>query len=90
MMAVRKKADIQPFIVGNDAAYFCSACPVVVLDHGEFERLAALSMRTSKDVQFLVLGLIDLEAVPAEKRNVRFDDDTNPVPLVKFTNLKQK
>src|SRR4029077_13533497 len=43
MMAVRKGSDIQPFIVGNDAAYFCSTCPVVVLDYGEFERLAALS-----------------------------------------------
>jgi hypothetical protein len=88
MTAVRKGSDIQPFIVGNDAAYFCSTCPVVVLDYGEFERLAALSMRTSKGVEFLVLGLIDLEAVPTEKRNVRFDDDTNPVPLVEFTNLK--
>ena len=88
MMAVRKGSDIQPFIVGNDAAYFCSTCPVIVLDYGEFERLAALSMRTSKGVEFLVLGLIDLEAVPTEKRNVRFDDDTNPVPLVEFTNLK--
>jgi hypothetical protein len=88
MMAVRNGSDIQPFIVGNDAAYFCSTCPVVVLDYGEFERLAALSMRTSKGVEFLVLGLIDLEAVPTEKRNVRFDDGTNPVPLVEFTNLK--
>jgi hypothetical protein len=85
---VRKGADIQPFIVRNDAANFYSTCPVVVLDYGEFERLAALSIHKSKSVQFLVVGLIDLEAVPAEKRNVPFDDGTNPVPLVEFTNLK--
>ena len=88
MMAVRKGADIQPFIVGNDAAYFCSTCPVVMLDYGEFERLAALSMRKSKGVQFLVLGLVDLETVRPDKRNIPFDDDTNPVPLIEFTNLK--
>ncbi len=90
MMAVRKRAEIQPFIVGNDAGHFCAKCPVVVLDHEEFQQFAALSMRTSKGGQFLVLGLIDLDAVPMEKRNFPFDAETNPVPLVGFTNLKQK
>ena len=40
-----------------------------------------------RDVQYAVLGLVDLEAVPDEKRHLPFDEETNPIPLVEFANL---
>ena len=40
VMAVRERGDVQPFVVGNDAGYFCGRCPVVVLDYDTFTGLA--------------------------------------------------
>lgn len=87
MIAVRKGGDIQPFIFGNDDGHFCSKCPVVVLDHSAFSRAAVLAMGSSEGVQFIAMGIVDLDAVPKDKRHLPFDDENNPVPLVEFTNL---
>ena len=88
MMAVRHHGDVQPFAVGNDCGYFCPACPTVVLDHDEFGRFASLAARLPKG-DFVVLGLIDLDAIPPDKANVPLGEDDNPIPLVKFTNVSR-
>lgn len=76
-------------LVGNDAGHFCSHCPVVVLDRDEFSRFASIAMREARDGQYAVIGIVDLDAVPVHKRHLPFDDETNPVPLVEFTNLER-
>ncbi len=38
----------------------------------------------------MVMGIIDLDAVPEDRKGLPFDDDTNPVPLVQFTNVGGK
>lgn len=90
VMATRQYSDIDLHIVGNDAGHFCSKCPVVVLDRREFEQFAVLAIQQTNNADFVVLGLVDLDAVPEEKRSLPFDDDTNPIPLVQFTNLGKK
>jgi hypothetical protein len=92
VMAVRQRGQIHPLVVGNDGGYFCGRCPVVVLDHKTFSDLAALGIgiRSANDIQFVVLGMVDLAAVPQEKRHLPFDDKSNPLPLVKFTNLGRR
>ncbi|MBI2918018.1 MAG: hypothetical protein HYY01_08480 [Chloroflexi bacterium] len=89
LLAVRQRVNIESYVVGPKGGHFCSKCPVVVLDDDAFGELAALSMRSSRDIQFVVLGLVDLDAVPEEKRHLRFGGDNNPIPLVKFTNIGQ-
>ncbi len=74
-------------VVGNDGGHFCSNCPVVVLDHDEFAEFSRLAVRGTNDVQFAVLGLVDFDAVPSEKRNRPFVEPDNPIPVVRFTNL---
>lgn len=87
LMGVRRGGETQLLMAGNDAGYFCAKCPVVVLDKSVFEEFAALAMRSSRNVEFAVLGIVDLDAVPKDKRHLPFDEVTNPVPVVKFTNL---
>ncbi|MBI5709551.1 MAG: hypothetical protein HZC42_04490 [Candidatus Eisenbacteria bacterium] len=87
MMAVRQRGDIQPFVVGNDGGHFCEQCPVVVLEHSIFEESAVFGMGFARDIQFVVLGLVDLDAVPEERRHLAFDDQKNPVPLVEFASM---
>ena len=84
IMAVREASDIHSLIVGNDAGYFCPKCPTVVLDIGPFRESAAISFGRDATIQFTVLGIVDLEAVPEEKRFMPLGEEGNPIPLVKF------
>ena len=89
MIAVRDPHGVHPFIVGNDAGYFCLQCSTIVLDHTAFTQCAQSVLDREDQAQFVVLGLVDLEAIPEEKSSVPLGDDDNPIPLVKFTNIAQ-
>lgn len=90
VMGTRRHGEIDLHLVGNNGGRFCGRCPVVVLDRDEFGRFAELATRAQDYVDFVVMGIVDLDAVPADKRSVPFDDETNPLPLVKFTNLGER
>ena len=90
VMATRRAGDIDVNLVGNTAGHFCANCPVVVLDRDEFERFVFLAAGEADGVDYTVMGIVDLDAVPLDKRSCPFDDETNPVPLVEFTNLAKK
>ena len=90
VLGTRRYGDVDVHMAGNDAGHFCGRCPVVVLDRGEFERFVGIVTRGSDHVRYLVMGIVDLDAVPEDKRGTPFDDETNPIPLVKFTNLGQR
>ena len=89
LMVLRHGESMDSRIVGSVGGHFCTACPVVVLDRARFDDYAATSsaVRTASD--YLVLGLVDLSAVPEDKRCLPFDEVNNPLPLVMFTNLQQ-
>lgn len=87
VMATRQREEMDFHMAGNNAGWFCGNCPVVVLDRNEFERSVVVGVGTTPEVQYVVLGIVDLDAVPADKRHLPFNDDTNPLPIVKFTNL---
>jgi hypothetical protein len=89
MMAVRYRGEVHPFVVGTTGGWFCKECPVIVLDNDAFAAYVRLVMPHAKGYEFLVLGIVDLDAVPQEKRRLPFDEKTNPIPLVEFTNLRQ-
>jgi hypothetical protein len=89
-MTIREHGAVQPFMVGNDGGYFCGRCPTVVLEHDSFRELAVVGLGHAGPAQFVVLGLVDLEAVPKEKSALPLGTDENPIPLVRFTNLGQR
>ena len=76
-----------PFVVGPEGGKFCPCCPVVVLDHEEFSHMARMAFEHQHpgetEIQFIVLGLVDLKQVPPDKRHLPFDED-NPLPTVSF------
>ena len=87
VLATRRHWQVETFLVGNDGGYFCAGCPTVVLDHHKFAEAASVSLGFRRDVEFVVLGLVDLEAVPREKSGIPLGSADNPPPLVRFTNL---
>ncbi|HIJ73481.1 MAG TPA: hypothetical protein HPP83_05195 [Candidatus Hydrogenedentes bacterium] len=90
VIATRTDGYTDSYLIGNDGGHFCGECPVVVLDHDQFERFAAMAAGTAKGVDYIVMGLVDLGAVPEDKRKVPLGDDANPLPLVKFANFGEK
>lgn len=89
LMVLRRGKAMDGQIVGSGGGYFCTACPVVVLDRARFDDYAAMSRAARAGSSYLVLGLVDLSAVPDNKKHLPFDHANNPLPLVMFTNLQQ-
>lgn len=87
----RGKRMADSFFVGNDMGWFCANCPTVVINPEDVGEMMQHS-RPDWDVgsEFAVLGIIDLEAVPEEKRHLPLGHDDNPIPLVEFTNTSRE
>jgi len=78
------------FIVGSDFGWFCTCCPTVVIDPADVSEMLKHSL-PHWDVgnEFALAGIIDLNAVPEEKRHLPLGDDDNPLPLVEFTDISR-
>ena len=84
----RRRGEMDFHMVGNSAGHFCADCPVVVLDREEFDDDVYLAVGDADGVDYSVMGIFDRQAVPKDKQGLPFDDATNPIPLVGFTNTK--
>lgn len=74
------------FIMGSDFGWFCANCPTVVINGDEVSKMLGYS-RLDWDAgeEFAVAGIIDLDAIPENKRHLPLGEDDNPIPLVEFT-----
>ena len=89
-MALREGSTVESLIVGNDAGYFCSQCPLVVLDRDVMEQYGMAVADHPDRMEFMVMGIVDVDAVPQEKANFALGGENNPVPLVAFTNISPR
>jgi len=89
-----KGSEPDPFVAGNDGGYFCPDCPVVVLDSDIFAESIGASVEfnypDARSFRFVVAGMVDLDAVPGDKRDEELGTDDNPVPLIPFKNKSRK
>jgi hypothetical protein len=87
MVATRangKMAD--SFMIGGDFGWFCAACPTVVLDKKELEKMLSFCMPGWKvGNEIIVLGLVNLDAVPEKNKHLQLGEPGNPIPLVRFS-----
>jgi hypothetical protein len=86
---VQSGKETTTFIVGNDCGAFCPECPVVVLDRKCFEHvLQGITQRPdwgiSGAVEYVVAGIVNLDAIPEDKQNVPLGEEGNPIPIVEF------
>ena len=79
------KRERDRFICGTDAGYFCPHCPTVVLISSRIEEMLEFSLG-SRRFRYSIEGIVDLEAIPPEKRHMELGTDENPIPLVPFRN----
>jgi hypothetical protein len=89
LVATRRGKELTDnFIVGSDMGWFCARCPTVVINPEKVSELLIHPLpRWDIGTGFAVVGIIDLDAIPEDKRNLPLGDDDNPIPLVEFTNI---
>lgn len=89
MVATRYGKELgDTFVIGGDFGWFCTQCPVVVIDAdrvGEMMSVGKPGWRVGPE--FLVLGIVDLDAIPQNKRHLPLGAPGAPIPLIEFSNL---
>ena len=76
---------LDSFIMSSDFGWYCDDCPVVVINSHQIGELLGHSM-AHWDVgnEFCVEGLVDLDAIPEDKRHLPIGGAENPIPLIEF------
>lgn len=89
MVATRQgKRLADSFMLGSDFGWFCRSCPLVVINTAEVGKMLSFGKARWKiGSEFLVLGIVDLDAVPTDKRRLPIGAPGNPIPLIEFSNL---
>lgn len=84
LIEAKSDTDDANFLSNLSGAHFCGTCPIVVFTSIEIEKAVMLGLREDRNLEYAVLGIVDLNAIPYEKREDEIGTDDNPVPLVQF------
>ncbi len=78
------------FIISGNFGWFCKSCPILVINKGEVKKMLSFQKRGWRiGSEDLVLGIVDLDAIPASKRHLPIGDPNNPLPLIIFIDSSQ-
>ena len=91
LVATRRGKELADFFnIGGKFGWFCPDCPTVVLDTQQVEKILVGGAASRWDVgeEYIVIGLIDFDAVPEDKVDLPLGTDENPIPLVEFTDIR--
>lgn len=73
-----------PIIAGNDGGWFCADCPTVVINAEEIDAAFAYPLPDwDLGDQFVVLGILDLDAIPPEQAHLPLGE-LESLPVIPF------
>lgn len=79
------------FMIDGDIGWFCARCPTVVINPEEVNKFFTHPLpHWDIGEEFALVGIVDLDAIPEEKRDLPLGDDDNPIPLVEFTTISDE
>lgn len=84
ILCLKSTTDEAEFITNITGSHFCEKCPVVVFDKEKVEQAAMLGIRGNKNLRYIIAGILNMDAIPEEKRHLEMGCDENPIPLVRF------
>lgn len=86
LIVAQSDTDEGEFMSNMTGSRFCNSCPVVVFDTDMIEQAAILGLKVREDsnLRYLVAGILNLEAIPKNKRHLEIGIEDNPMPLVQF------
>ncbi len=87
----RGKKIADSFVMGGDFGWFCASCPTIVINKGEVEKMLGYG-KSGWNIgsEFSVLGIVDLDAIPENKRHLPIGDPNNPLPLIEFMEFSKE
>ncbi|MBC8508070.1 MAG: hypothetical protein ISR58_05400 [Anaerolineales bacterium] len=90
-VATRKGKKISDsFVISGDFGWFCASCPTIVINKDEVGKMLGYGKSNwNIGSEFTVLGIADLDAIPANKRDLPIGDPNNPLPLIEFTEFSK-
>ena len=91
LICVESNSDRGEFMTSLSGSNFCKSCPVVVFDRDVVEQGVRIAIRGSKNPRYFIAGIVNLEAIPDNKKHLEIGTDENPIPLIEFLpDLKEK
>lgn len=84
ILSVKSSTDRAEIIANLSGSHFCEKCPVVVFDSVKVKQAAILGIKSNKDIYFSIIGFVNMDAIPKEKRHLELGTDENPIPIIKF------
>jgi hypothetical protein len=77
------------FLISGDFGWYCQSCPAVMLNQPELSKMMGRSKPSWKvGGEFSVVGVLNLDTIPENKRHLPLGAPGVPTPLVKFSNLE--
>jgi len=83
-LCIKSKSDEAGFLTNHSGSHFCRQCPVVVFERDQVEEAAKIAIRENHTVQYIIGGIVNLDAIPEEKKHLEIGGNENPLPLVRF------
>jgi hypothetical protein len=92
MVVLDDEGERDAVMMGHDGGLFCPECPTVVLDPQVVEEMISdhieyQTIKTGKHIEsfrYAVVGIMDLDAIPEDKKDIPLGDDDNPIPLIEL------
>jgi hypothetical protein len=86
LFVVQDREETPAFVSGCELGAFCPNCPLVVFDSKEVGNMVANSFVEGKQevIAFHVAGIVNVDAIPDDKKDQPIGGDDNPLPLVEF------
>lgn len=95
LVAVKIGKEEDSYVLGGpDISYFCTKCPVVVLDEDVFEDIVRAAIVAhypdASSFEFAVGGIVDYSAIPEDKRDKELGTDDNPLTIIPLKEHSRK
>lgn len=88
LLSIKSSFGQEQFMTNVPEGTFCKDCPVVVFDRESVEEAARFAVRGKKNVQYTVMGIVDLEATEKQRLKTRTNFSSpggNPIVAEKKT-----
>jgi hypothetical protein len=80
--------ELESFYMGSKFGWFCDSCPTLIINLPDLhDFLTHLPADLKIGSNAIVLGIINILAIPENKRQLPVGSPKNPIPLCIFTNL---
>lgn len=84
IIVAKSDTDEGKFLTNLHGSHFCESCPVVVFNPDIVEQAARLGIKGDENLKYFIEAIVNLNAIPPEKKHLEIGTNENPIPIVHF------